>query len=120
MTRSNDEDPLERLRAADPAAGGAAPDRDRIRAAVDRRLAGTGAAGAAEPAGSDPGSSAAADHHGAGEQHGGGERHGADELTARRRRRQPLRYAAAAVGAVLLLGGGYTLGAGSGGSTLSA
>lgn len=111
MTRSNDEDPLERLRAADPAAGSGAPDHRRIRAEVDRRLAGTGAV-----------------------QHAGAEETGADraelgreeppseatpdQLTARRRRRQPMRYAAAAVAAVLLLGGGYALG--SGGGSLSA
>ena len=102
MTRSNDEDPLERLRAADPAAGTGAPDRRRIRAAMDRRLAETAGPDDALPEAADLEPSAGA---GAGR----------DELTARRRRRQPLRYAAAAVGAVLLLGGGYAVGSGTGG-----
>lgn len=100
MTRSNDEDPLERLRAADPAAGTGAPDRRRIRAAMDRRLAETAGPDDALPEAADLEPSAGA---------------GRDELTVRRRRRQPLRYAAAAVGAVLLLGGGYAVGSGSGG-----
>lgn len=106
MTRSNDEDPLERLRAADPAAGTSAPDHRRIRAAMDRRLAGTAGTDDALPEAVDREPPAAADA-------------GRDELTARRRRRQPLRYAAAAVGAVLLLGGGYAVGSGTGGLSAS-
>lgn len=131
MTRSNDEDPLERLRAADPAVDGAAPDRNRIRAAVDRRLAET--AGAPESTGPDPAPGVhgvMADAHDRADEHpraagqdehpGAAEHRSADELAARRRRRRPLRYAAAAVGAVLLLGGGYTIGAESGGLAGSA
>lgn len=106
MTRSNDEDPLERLRAADPAAGTSAPDHRRIRAAMDRRLAQVGEPDDALPEAADREPPAAADE-------------GRDELTARRRRRQPLRYAAAAVGALLLLGGGYAVGSGTGGFSAS-
>ncbi|WP_147915940.1 hypothetical protein [Ruania zhangjianzhongii] len=102
MTRSNDEDPLQRLRAADPAAGSSAPDHRRIRAAVDRRLAETGRPSGAAPEAADRERAAGSDA-------------GRDELSGRRRRRQPLRYAAAAVGAVLLLGGGYAAGSGTGG-----
>lgn len=83
MTRSSPDDPVDRLRAADPAAGQPAPDHESIRAAVTARLAD----GQAVPAPATP----------------------ADEL-ATRRRRPVLRYAAAAVGAVLFLGAGYGLG----------
>ena len=100
MTRSNDEDPLARLRAADPATRAPAPDHARIRAAVDRRLTETGDGTGGEVPDRERARPAAT----------------ADELAGRRRLR-PLRYAAAAVGAVLLLGGGYTLGAGTGGLT---
>lgn len=116
MTRSNDEDPLERLRAADPAAGSGASDHRRIRAEVDRRLAGTGAVQHASAGETD------ADETGADGAELGREEPPSepvpDQLTARRRRRQPMRYAAAAVAAVLLLSGGYALG--SGGGSLSA
>lgn len=85
MTRSSPDDPVDRLRAADPAAGQPAPDHESIRAAVTARLVDGPAVPA--PASATP----------------------ADELTTRRRR-PVLRYAAAAVGAVLFLGAGYGLG----------
>ena len=92
MTDSNQDDPLERLRAADPAAGHPAPDHGRVQAGVNARLADDGHSER---------SSTSHERTGA-----------AGELATRRRR--PLRYAAAAVGAVLFLGGGYALGVGTG------
>ncbi|SEE91649.1 hypothetical protein [Ruania alba] len=95
MNPRDPDQPLDRLRAADPAADAPAVDLARVRAAVDARLG-------------EEGPRASADHE---------TRAVPDELARRRRRRVAPWLSAAAVGALLFTGGGYLLGtSGTGGA----